>query len=144
MPKYTLRSKRNGIITYVYRTGFKVSVKPDYPKFLRDVIKYAGVKAEDIDSYDDLVNLFDKAKRRNANFNESEDSKTAIKRQWELEGRTFRLPKERRQEYLQRELRKEKNPEDIKKIERKIIRVRERGHIVKYEEYRVLFKWAFQ
>ena len=144
MVKYILRRKSGNKITYVYRTGQKFTVKVNYEKFLNDLVKYAGAKPEDIESQEDLISLFDKASDKGADFGKTEDSKRAVMREWEKRGLVFKRKKEAREEYLERQLEKELDGDKKVVIERKIVRVREKGHIVTKEQYTVLFNWVFK
>ncbi len=142
MPKYQFKSKEGGKIRYVYRTGFAVTVKPDYPKFLRDLMNYASVDVDDIETEQDLIDLFDKAKNKGADFGRSGDGEDAIKNQWQRSGRTFKKKDEDKQTFLNRDTKSLLKSKTERKIFRKEIvqRVGRGRKVVKYEEVRILFR----
>jgi len=142
MVKYILRRKDNGKITYVYRTGFKVSVRPNYPKFLNDLVRYAGAREEDIETQEDLLNLFDKAKGKGADFNRSGESDDAVVREWKNQGNVFREKKEERKKFLERDIEHKLRTKRERKIFRRNVVIKYgRGKPVMYQETRVLFRF---
>ena len=131
------------INSYIYRNGHRLNAKSDTDKFFEDIMKYANVKPENINSEEQLNDIFDKLDKKGYKFHFTDDSKDAIKDKFISKGYKFKDETEKEQEkqevkHLQREF---KSKRERRIYHKEIVRREGRGRkLVHYEEIRILFK----
>lgn len=81
MTKYVLKSGRGKRRTYIYKSGNVITTNIDYEKFVHDLMKYASMNVDQINSEDDIKDAFTRIKNRGFDFHESRDSLRAVKKQ---------------------------------------------------------------